>query len=89
MESALDSHASTDRVRYETSPLNMSRYGYAVGLLRYVIMLGEGEFDIRNEEGGIEVWVTQMGNYMNMNTACFGIERTGSAAYSFTLYTYS
>lgn len=69
MESALDSHASTDRVRYETSPLNMSRYGYAVGLLRYVIMLGEGEFDIRNEEDGIEVWVTQMGNYMNMNTA--------------------
>ena len=79
MESALDSHASTDRVRYETSPLNMSRYCYAVGLLRYVIMLGEGEFDIRNEEHGIEVWVTQMGNYMNMNTAWIN-RSTGTVA---------
>jgi glyoxylase-like metal-dependent hydrolase (beta-lactamase superfamily II) len=69
MDIPLDSHASTIRVRYETSPLNMSRYGYAVGILRYVIMLGEGEFDIQIRDDGVEVWVTQMGNYMNMNTA--------------------
>ena len=32
-------------------------------------MLADGEFDIRTDEAGIEVWVTQMGAYMNMNTA--------------------
>ena len=69
MDTPLDSHASTIRVRYETSPLNMSRYAYAAGILRYVIMLGEGEFDIQIGDDGVEVWVTQMGNYMNMNTA--------------------
>ncbi|MBT4157128.1 MAG: MBL fold metallo-hydrolase [Euryarchaeota archaeon] len=47
----------------------MSRYAYAAGILRYVIMLGEGEFDIQIRDDGVEVWVTQMGNYMNMNTA--------------------
>ena len=31
-------------------------------------MLANGEFDIRDEGNGIEVWVTQMGEYMNMNT---------------------
>jgi len=69
MDTPLDSHASTIRVRYETSPLNMSRYAYPAGILRYVIMLGEGEFDIQIRDDGVEVWVTQMGNYMNMNTA--------------------
>ena len=69
MESALDSHASTYRVRYETSPLNVSRYAYAVGSIGYVIMLAEGEFDIYDDGDGVEVWITQMGNYMNMNTA--------------------
>ena len=69
MDTPLDSHASTIRVRYETSPLNMSRYAYAASILRYVIMLGEGEFDIQIRDDGVEVWVTQMGNYMNMNTA--------------------
>ena len=69
MESALDSHASTYRVRYETSPLNVSRYAYAVGSVGYVIMLAEGEFDIYDNGDGVEVWITQMGNYMNMNTA--------------------
>ena len=28
-----------------------------------------GEFDRRTHEDGIEVWVTQMGAFMNMNTA--------------------
>ena len=32
-------------------------------------MLGDGEFDVRTDDAGIEVWVTQMGAYMNMNTA--------------------
>ena len=32
-------------------------------------MLDPGEFDCRIDESGIEVWVTQMGSYMNMNTA--------------------
>ena len=32
-------------------------------------MLEEGEFDKTVSENGIEVWVTQMGDYMNMNTA--------------------
>ncbi len=32
-------------------------------------MLGNGEFDVRVGEDGIEVWVTQMGSMMNMNTA--------------------
>ena len=32
-------------------------------------MLADGEFDIRDGGDGIEVWVTQMGDYMNMNTA--------------------
>lgn len=32
-------------------------------------MLADGEFDIHTDESGIEVWVTQMGAYMNMNTA--------------------
>ena len=34
-----------------------------------VLMLADGEFDIRTDEDGIEVWVTQMGDFMNMNTA--------------------
>jgi glyoxylase-like metal-dependent hydrolase (beta-lactamase superfamily II) len=79
MDTPLDSHASTIRVRYETSPLNMSRYAYAAGILRYVIMLGEGEFDIRVRDDGVEVWVTQMGNYMNMNTAWIN-RSTGTVA---------
>lgn len=37
-------------------------------------MLGEGEFDKRVSEDGIEVWVTMMGPYLNMNTAF--IDRT-------------
>ena len=32
-------------------------------------MLGEGEFDKRASKDGIEVWVTMMGPYLNMNTA--------------------
>ncbi|MBT4961946.1 MAG: MBL fold metallo-hydrolase [Euryarchaeota archaeon] len=32
------------------------------------LMLANGEFDIRDGGNGIEVWVTQMGEYMNMNT---------------------
>ena len=32
-------------------------------------MLDDGEFDIRTDDAGIEVWVTQMGDFMNMNTA--------------------
>ena len=32
-------------------------------------MLGEGEFDKRASEDGIEVWVTMMRPYLNMNTA--------------------
>ena len=32
-------------------------------------MLEEGEFDKTVTRNGIEVWVTQMGDYMNMNTA--------------------
>ena len=32
-------------------------------------MLGDGEFDKRVGDEGVEVWVTQMGDYMNMNTA--------------------
>ena len=32
-------------------------------------MLADGEFDIHTDEDGIEVWVTQMGDFMNMNTA--------------------
>ncbi len=32
-------------------------------------MLSKGEFDIDIREDGIEVWVTQMGDFMNMNTA--------------------
>ena len=32
-------------------------------------MLADGEFDIRTDEAGIEVWITQMGDFMNMNTA--------------------
>ena len=32
-------------------------------------MLGEGEFDVSVSDDGLEVWVTQMGGYMNMNTA--------------------
>ena len=32
-------------------------------------MLGEGEFDKRVGKDGIEVWVTMMGPYLNMNTA--------------------
>jgi len=57
----------------------MSRYGYAVGLLRCAIMLGDGEFDIRDGGNGVEVWVTQMGNYMNMNTAWIN-RKTGTVA---------
>ena len=32
-------------------------------------MLAEGEFHTSIWEDGVEVWVTQMGNLMNMNTA--------------------
>jgi glyoxylase-like metal-dependent hydrolase (beta-lactamase superfamily II) len=32
-------------------------------------MLAEGEFDVAVADDGVEVWVTQMGGYMNMNTA--------------------
>ncbi len=32
-------------------------------------MLGKGEFDRAVGEDGVEVWVTQMGPYANMNTA--------------------
>ena len=32
-------------------------------------MLSEGEFHTSIWEDGVEVWVTQMGNLMNMNTA--------------------
>ena len=32
-------------------------------------MLAEGEFDVTVADDGVEVWVTQMGGYMNMNTA--------------------
>jgi len=42
-------------------------------------MLGDGEFDIQESEDGIEVWVTQMGNYMNMNTAWIN-RTTGTVA---------
>ena len=31
-------------------------------------MLSEGEFHTSIWEDGVEVWVTQMGNLMNMNT---------------------
>ena len=34
-----------------------------------VLMLSDGEFDKRVGDDGVEVWVTQMGGYMNMNTA--------------------
>jgi len=37
-------------------------------------MLRDGEFDIDIRSDGIEVWVTQMGDFMNMNTAI--IDRT-------------
>ena len=37
-------------------------------------MLKDGEFDIDIRSDGIEVWVTQMGDFMNMNTAI--IDRT-------------
>ena len=57
----------------------MSRYCYAVGSLAFTIMLGDGEFDIQKGEDGIEVWVTQMGNYMNMNTAWIN-RSTGTVA---------
>ena len=59
MDTPLDSHASTIRVRYETSPLNMSRYAYAAGILRYVIMLGEGEFDIQIRDDGVGICCIQ------------------------------
>ena len=32
-------------------------------------MLSDGEFHVSIWEDGVEVWVTQMGNLMNMNTA--------------------
>ena len=32
-------------------------------------MLAHGEFDKQVGNDGVEVWVTQMGDYMNMNTA--------------------
>ena len=32
-------------------------------------MLKPGEFDRSVDESGIEIWITQMGGYMNMNTA--------------------
>lgn len=42
-------------------------------------MLGDGEFDIEKRDDGIEVWVTQMGDYMNMNTAWIN-RSTGTVA---------
>ena len=33
------------------------------------MVLGEGEFDVSEGDDGIEVWVTQMGPWANMNTA--------------------
>jgi hydroxyacylglutathione hydrolase len=33
------------------------------------MVLGEGEFDVSAGDDGIEVWVTQMGPWANMNTA--------------------
>ena len=32
-------------------------------------MLADGEFDKQVGNDGVDVWVTQMGGYMNMNTA--------------------
>ena len=32
-------------------------------------MLADGEFHKDVRDDGVEVWVTQMGGYMNMNTA--------------------
>ena len=32
-------------------------------------MLADGEFDKQVGNDGVDVWVTQMGDYMNMNTA--------------------
>ena len=34
-----------------------------------VIVLSDGEFHVSVWEDGVEVWVTQMGTLMNMNTA--------------------
>jgi len=42
-------------------------------------MLAEGDFDIRDEGNGVEVWITQMGDYMNMNTAWIN-RSTGTVA---------
>ena len=32
-------------------------------------MLTKGEFAIDIRDDGVEVWITQMGDFMNMNTA--------------------
>ena len=34
-----------------------------------VIVLSDGEFHVSVWEDGVEIWVTQMGSLMNMNTA--------------------
>ncbi|MEE3083768.1 MAG: MBL fold metallo-hydrolase [Candidatus Thermoplasmatota archaeon] len=41
------------------------QYRYAA----FNMALGRGDFDISHSEDGIEIWVTQMGPYMNMNVA--------------------
>ena len=43
------------------------------------IMLSDGEFHSAIWEDGVEVWVTQMGSLMNMNTA-FVDRETGTVA---------
>ncbi len=40
-----------------------------IGSLLGVLMLSDGEFDVAIWDDGIEIWVTQMGTLMNMNTA--------------------
>ena len=50
------------------APLDTSTIAIGYDWLRRD-MLVEGEFDKTVSENGIEVWVTQMGDYMNMNTA--------------------
>ena len=50
------------------APTNTSTIAIGYDWLRQN-MLEEGEFDKTVTRNGIEVWVTQMGDYMNMNTA--------------------
>ena len=44
-------------------------------------MLADGEFDVTVADDGVEVWVTQMGDYMNMNTA-FIDRAAGTVSYT-------